>query len=253
MRAIAAVLDFELCGLPTLISCENRWTGLKSGGRMEGQIERRSGAVRALVVSLAMHGLFFAGVIVFGVHAPVVLVKSVHPQRVADLAFAGGSHRIRIVLPTAEMSAHVKDPDARAESSKKTIIPMPVPEQPKSGGGSTKDPHHGDGTGKAMRGNGADSIDMTPAFPVYSPHPPIRDRALLPQTAEKIVIDVDLDETGLVVKETLVRGLGNQLDAMVLGIVKTWKFQPAKIDGKPVASQAEVVFPLDRNYPVAES
>ena len=47
--------------------------------------------------------------------------------------------------------------------------------------------------------------------------------------------------------------LGNQLDAMVMGIVKTWKFQPAKIDGKPVASQAEVVFPLDRNYPVADS
>jgi hypothetical protein len=151
------------------------------------------------------------------------------------------------------MSAHVKDPDAHADSSKKTIIPMSVPEQVKSGGGSTKDPHHGDGTGKAMRGSGADSIDMTPAFPVYSPHPPIHDRALLPQTAEKIVIDVDLDEAGLVVKETLVRGLGNSLDQVVLGIVKTWKFQPAKIDGKPVASQAEVIFPLDRNYPVADS
>jgi outer membrane biosynthesis protein TonB len=217
------------------------------------QIERRNGTLRGLIVSVAMHGAFFVCVAFFGVHAPVVIVKSVHPQRVAELAFAGGSHRIRIVLPPAQMSAHVKDPDEHAESSKKTIVPMPVPEKLKSGGGSTKDPHHGDGTGKAMRGNGAESIDMTPAFPVFSPHPPIRDRALLPQTAEKIVIDVDLDETGLVVKETLVKGLGNQLDSIVLGIVKTWKFQPAKIDGKPVASQAEVVFPLDRNYPVADS
>ena len=220
---------------------------------MESQNDRRNGTLRGIIVSLAMHGAFFMCVALFGVHAPVVIVKSVHPQRVADLLMAGGSHRIRLVLPTAEMSAHVKDPDAHTESSKKTIIPMPAPEQPKSGGGTTKDPHHGDGTGKAMRGNGADSIDMTPAFPVFSPHPPIRDRALLPQTAEKIVIDVDLDETGLVVKETLVKGLGNQLDAMVLGIVKTWKFQPAKIDGKPVASQAEVIFPLDRNYPVVDS
>jgi len=147
----------------------------------------------------------------------------------------------------------VKDPDAHADSSKKTIIPIPVPEQVKSGGGSTRDPHHGDGTGKALRGNGADTIDMTPAFPVFSPHPPIHDRALLPQTAEKIVIDVDLDEAGLVVKETMVKGLGNPLDQMVLQIVKTWRFQPAKVDGKPVASQAEVIFPLDRNYPVADS
>jgi len=220
---------------------------------MENQTDRVSGKLRGLIVSVAMHGAFFVCVVLFGVRAPVVIVKSVQPQRVADLAYAGGSHRIRIVLPTEQMSAHVKDPDAHADSSKKTIIPMPVPEQLKSGGGSTKDPHHGDGSGRAMRGNGADMIDMTPAFPVYAPHPPIHDRALLPQTAEKIVIDVDLDETGLVVKETLVKGLGNQLDGIVLGIVKTWKFQPAKIDGKPVASQAEVIFPLDRNYPVADS
>ena len=104
-----------------------------------------------------------------------------------------------------------------------------------------------------MRGNGPDTIDMTPAFPVYSPHPPIKDRALLPKSAERIVIDVTLDDTGLVVKETLVKGLGDPLDQIVLGIVKTWRFQPAKIDGKPVASEAEVIFPLDRNYPIAAS
>jgi TonB family protein len=112
-------------------------------------------------------------------------------------------------------------------------------------------PHHGDGSGKALAGNGSDNIDMTPAFPVYSPHPPVHDRSLLPQTAEKIVVDVDVDEVGQVVKETLVKGLGNQLDAMVLDIVKTWRFQPAKINGKPVASEAEVIFPLDQRYPVS--
>lgn len=220
---------------------------------MQGVTERTSGTLRALVVSLAMHGAFFAFVVLFGARAPIVILKSVHPQRVADLAMAGGSHRIRIVLPTADLSAHVKDPDAYTDPAKKTIIPMIVPEKRKSGGGSTRDPHHGDGSGRAMRGNGPDTIDMTPAFPVYSPHPPIKDRALLPQTAERIVIDVTLDDAGLVVKETLVKGLGDPLDQIVLGIVKTWRFQPAKIDGKPVASEAEVIFPLDRNYPIAAS
>jgi outer membrane biosynthesis protein TonB len=55
------------------------------------------------------------------------------------------------------------------------------------------------------------------------------------------------------VKETLVKGLGNPLDQIVLGIVKTWKFQPAKVDDRAVASEAEVVFPLDQNYPIADS
>lgn len=220
---------------------------------MESQRDRGNGPLRALIVSLAMHGAFFASVVLFGTRAPIVIVKSVHPQRVADLAMAGGSHRIRIVLPTADMSAQVKDPDAYADPAKKTIIPMIVPEKQKSGGGSTRDPHHGDGSGKATHGNGPDSIDMTPAFPVYSPHPPIKDRTLLPETADRIVIDVTLDDAGQVVKETLVKGLGNRLDEIVLGIVKTWRFQPAKVDGKPVASEAEVVFPLDRNYPIADS
>lgn len=220
---------------------------------MDGQPERKGRVIRALIVSLAMHGAFFTCVVLFGARARVVLVRPVHPQRVADLKIAGGSHRIRIVLPSADLSAHVKDPDAYADPAKKTIIPMSVPERQKSGGGSTKDPHHGDGSGRAMRGNGPDTIDMTPAFPVYSPHPPIKDRALLPQTADRIVIDVTLDDAGLVVKETLVKGLGNPLDEIVLGIVKTWRFQPAKVDGKPVASEAEVVFPLDRNYPIANS
>ena len=42
---------------------------------MEGQNERTSGTFRALIVSLAMHGAFFLCVLVFGVRAPVVLVR----------------------------------------------------------------------------------------------------------------------------------------------------------------------------------
>jgi TonB family protein len=209
--------------------------------------------MRALVLSVIAHAAFFVCVVLFGTRARVVFVKQVHPQRVADLQISGGSHRIRLVLPVSDMSAHTKDPDANADPSKKTSIPMQVPEVVKSGGASTATPHHGNGSGQALTGNGPDSIDMTPAFPVYSPHPPIRDRALLPQTAEKIIVDVDVDEGGQVVKETLVRGLGNELDAMVLGVVKTWRFEPAKVNGKPVASQAEVIFPLDSNYPIAAS
>jgi hypothetical protein len=220
---------------------------------MELRADRQNHVLRALILSVIVHGTFFVYVVLFGARARVVLVKAVHPQRVADLEFAGGSHRIRLVLPVSDESAHTKSPDANAESSKKTIIPVQTPPVKKSGGGSTLAPHHGDGAGKALTGNGSDNIDMTPAFPVYSPHPPIHDRSLLPQTAEKIVVDVDVDEVGQVVKETLVKGIGNQVDAMVLDIVKTWRFQPAKINGKPVASQAEGVFPLDRNYPIADS
>ena len=220
---------------------------------MDLRADHQNHVLHALVLSLLVHGTFFVCVVLFGAQARIVLVKQVHPQRVADLEIAGGSHRIRLVLPVSDQSAHTKEPDVNADSSKKTIIPLQTPPVKKSGGGSTVAPHHGNGSAKALTGNGSDNIDMTPAFPVYSPHPPIHDRSLLPQTADKIVVDVDVDEVGQVVKETLVKGIGNQVDAMVLDIVKTWRFQPAKINGKPVASQAEVVFPLDQNYPIAAS
>jgi|KBSSwiStaDraftv2_1062776.scaffolds.fasta_scaffold191092_2 TonB family protein len=220
---------------------------------MLSQARRQNHAFRALILSLVVHSTFFVSVILFGTGAMVIVVKPVQPERVAELAMSGGSHRIRIVLPTEQMSAHVKKPDANADSSKKTIIPMQVPPVEKSGGGSPRDPHHGDGSGKALAGNGSDNFDMTPAFPVYSPHLPIKDRSLLPATEEKIVVDVTVDDVGQVVKETLVKGIGNPLDQMALNVVKTWRFQPAKINGKPVASEAEVIFPLNRNYPIADS
>ena len=220
---------------------------------MESPAERKNHVARALILSVVLHGTFFVCVFLFGTRAAVVLVKPVHPQRVADLAISGGSHRITLVLPVSNMSAHTKEPDAYADSSKKTIIPMQVPPVKKSGGGSPATAHHGDGSGKALKGNGSDNVDMTPAFPVYSPHPPIRDRSLLPNSEQKIVVDVTVDDLGQVVKETLVKGIGNQLDQMVLDVVRKWRFQPAKINGKPVASEAEVIFPLNRNYPIADS
>lgn len=220
---------------------------------MESTAERKNHALRALILSVVVHGAFFVSVFLFGTRARVIFVKPVHPQQIAQLAISGGSHRITLVLPASDMSAHTKEPDAYADSSKRTIIPMQVPPVKKSGGGSPADPHHGDGSGKALKGNGSDNFDMTPAFPVYSPHPPIRDRSLLPTSEQRIVVDVTVDDVGQVVKETLVKGIGNQLDQMVLNVVKTWRFQPAKINGKPVASEAEVIFPLNSNYPIADS
>jgi protein TonB len=75
----------------------------------------------------------------------------------------------------------------------------------------------------------------------------------LPSSEQKIVVDVNVDALGQVVSEKLVRGMGNQLDQMVLQVVKTWRFHPATVDGKPVASEAEVIFPFNPSYPITNS
>jgi protein TonB len=77
------------------------------------------------------------------------------------------------------------------------------------------------------------------------------DRSLLPDSNKDIVVDVKVSAAGDVLEATLVKGIGNGLDQIVLDTVKTWRFHPATINGSPVATEAELIFPFDLKYPVA--
>jgi protein TonB len=220
---------------------------------MRSPAERSQRLYRAIVVSLAVHSAFFAFVFLFGTRLVVRVIPPVKTQSVAQLAFSGGSHAIRIELPIDQFAAHTREPVPNAPAAKKTDIPMQVPALKKSGGGSTRAPHHGDGSSTAMTGNGSDAQDIHPAFPIFSPHPPVTDRALLPSSEQKIVVDVSVDAFGQVVSENLVKGMGTVLDKIVLETVKTWRFQPATLNGKPVATEAELIFPFNQDYPITNS
>jgi TonB family protein len=181
------------------------------------------------------------------------LIQPAPPLAVAQLEISGGSHAVRIPLPALPEATHTRHPDPDADVTRKTILPVQQPRPKVSGGGAPPKPQAGNGSGQAALGNGSDAEDAYPAFPVFSPHPPVTDRSLLPASQQKIIVDVDIDSLGQVVTEKLVKGIGNQLDQIVLDIVKTWRFQPATINGKPVPTQAELIFPFDQSYPIAVS
>ncbi len=220
---------------------------------MRSPAERSKRLLSAMSFSLILHGSFFFFVLIFGSRATIRIVEPVKTQVVAQLAFSGGSHAIRITLPVSQFAAHTHEPTPNTDAARKTDIPMQVPALKKSGGGSTKNPHHGDGSSTALNGNGSDAQDIRPAFPVFSPHPPVNDRSLLPSSEEKVVVDVSVDAFGQVVSENLVKGLGNRLDKIVLETVKTWRFQPATLNGKAVATEAELIFPFNLDYPITIS
>jgi outer membrane biosynthesis protein TonB len=50
---------------------------------------------------------------------------------------------------------------------------------------------------------------------------------------------------------TLVSGMGNALDQIVLNTVRVWQFHPAMRNGSPVPSSMELVFPFNRDYPIS--
>lgn len=51
-----------------------------------------------------------------------------------------------------------------------------------------------------------------------------------------IVIEVEVDETGKVTDVRLRQGLDDELDKLSLAAVKTWLYDPATLDGQPIAS-----------------
>ena len=210
-------------------------------------------SVPALLLSAGMHLSVLALVLLLGSLARTRFVEPTSFQTLALLESSGGSHAVRVPLPAADFAAHTRKPTQDAEASKKTTLPVEQTHPKMSGGGAPKAPHSGDGFDKALRGNGSDAEDATPVFPVFSPHPPVTDRSLLPAQEKKIVVDVNVDALGQVVSETLVKGMGNKLDQIVLDIARTWRFQPATVNGKPVPSQAELIFPFSPSYPIADS
>jgi protein TonB len=222
---------------------------------MDSQLERkRLRRRRAIVLSCVCHLAILIVVVALSIRSRNSIVPPYSRPTVALLSIAGGTHAIRVPLPEAPFAAHTRKPEPDAEAAAKTLLPVPKESAPKlAGGGAPRDPHKGDGSSTAMTGNGSDAKNVRPAFPVFSPHPPVSDRSLLPAVEQKIVVDVGVNELGQVVSETLVKGMGNRLDQIVLDIVKTWRFQPATIDGKPVPTEAELIFPFNSSYPITNS
>ncbi len=210
-------------------------------------------SLRAILFSTALHLSVVVLVLLLGKALRTRFIEPDSRQTLALVETAGGTHAVKIELPPSDFAAHTRTPTPDPEASKKTILPVEQPHPKMSGGGAPKLAHAGDGSGRALSGNGSDAEDATPAFPTFSPKPPVTDRALLPASEKKIVVDVDLDALGQVVRENLVKGMGNRLDQIVLDTVKTWHFQPATLNGKPVASEAELIFPFTADYPITES
>jgi TonB family protein len=205
----------------------------------------------AVLLSVVLHGSLLAFVVVLGRAARTTVVEPAPLSAMALVEHAGASHAVKLLLPVMDTAAHTPKPAPNVDATQKAIVPLKEKHSKISGGGAPKTPHAGDGSGQALRGNGSDDQDVHPGFPIFSPHPPLKDRSLLPAAEVKVVVDVKVDALGQVVSETLVKGVGNQLDKLCLDIVWTWRFQPATVNGKPVPSEAELIFPFTPSYPIS--
>ena len=203
----------------------------------------RKGIARFLILSAALHLLISACVFMVEHRWKAQVAKvdleqkpiTIYP---AMLLRAGGTKAPR----TDALDGRRKHPQETKQATDLAMNRNPAPAQGRPVASQN-----------SVAGSGADRQNADPAFPVFSPHPPVADRSLLPRSNQEVVVDVKVSAEGDVIEATLVKGIGNGLDQIVLDTVKSWRFHPATINGNPVATEAELVFPFNLNYPVAPS
>jgi periplasmic protein TonB len=197
-------------------------------------------------VSVAAH-LAVLAAIVF--HNPKVIELSP-----AWLAYGDGPHTYQLVYvppgkddtpPDAvklRFPQHASKPQPRPLP--KSTPPKPAPEQQQLLADADSGDHNsraGSPLGTMIDGP-ITGHEVHVAYPTVYPNPPV-DRAALPRDlVGDVVIEVTIDSQGNVVETKIVQAIGHGIDEKVEATLRQWHFQPATLDGTPVASKHDVHF-----------
>ena len=80
------------------------------------------------------------------------------------------------------------------------------------------------------------------AYPVVFPDPPLA-RSELPRDLKgDVIVEVTIDAQGSVVEARVVQAIGHGIDEKIVAALRQWRYQPATLDGVPVASKHDVYF-----------
>ena len=219
------------------------FSGLQpSGNRSRWEWLLRS---RAVVASIIAH-LAILAVIVF------------HSPRIAELsptwlAWGDATHTSRITyIPPGDIQGN-------ADPAKLLVPPHRVPARsrlrpqtsvPKRADHRQSEPDATEGNENAKAGSPLGTVVDGPiagheihiAYPIVFPDPPVN-RAELPRgLVGDVVIEVTIDAQGNVVETKIVQAIGYGIDEKIEATLRRWHYQPALLDGTPVASHHDVHF-----------
>jgi TonB family protein len=202
----------------------------------------------AVGVSVAAH-LALLAVIVF--HNPKAI--DLGP---AWLAYGDGAHTYKLVY--FPPSANNDTPDAtkllfpRASKPRTHPLPTsqpakPAPEPPQrvivnaDAEAGDHNSHAGSPLGTTIDGP-ITGHEVHVAYSVVHPDPPVVRSELPRDLVGDVVIVATIDSQGSVVETKIVQAIGHGIDEKIEATVRHWHFQPATLDGTPVASHVDVHF-----------
>jgi TonB family protein len=194
------------------------------------------------------------------VHLAVLAAIVFHNPRVIDLspawlAYGDSDHTYQLIYLPPSADASDAPPDAakllfprtskaRPRPLSKPKPPKPAPEpQEKIADAEAGDhnAHAGSPLGTMIDGP-ITGHEVHVAYPTVYPDPPV-DRAGLPRDlVGDVVIEVTIDSQGNVVETKIVQSIGHGIDEKIEATLRRWHYQPATLDGTPVASRHDVHF-----------
>jgi TonB family protein len=200
---------------------------------------------RAVGVSVAAHLALLAGLVF---HNPRVI--DLRPEW---LAYGDGAHTYKLTYfppgandgtpaDAAKLLFPQRASKSRPRPQSQALKPEPGPRQ------VTADAEAGNHNSRAgsplgtMIDGPIAGHEVHVAYPVVYPDPPVA-RAELPRDLQgDVVIEVTIDSQGNVVETKIVQAIGHGLDEKIEATLRRWHYQPATLDGTPVASRHDVHF-----------
>jgi TonB family protein len=191
-------------------------------------------------------------------HLAVLAVLAFHSPRVIDLspawlAYGDGAHTYKLVYLPASANNDDKPPDAarlvfpQRLSKLRPQVRSPKPPEPQQvlviAGAEAGDHNTRAGSPLGTMIDGPiTGHEVHVAYPVVYPDPPV-ERAELPRDLQgDVVIEVTIDSQGNVVETKIVQAIGHGIDEKIEATLRRWHYQPATLDGTPVASRHDVHF-----------
>ena len=197
---------------------------------------------RLIAVSVLVHMGLLAVILL---HRPAV-----RELLASELAYGNGDHSSRVVYiapgdeplsppdPSLSLSAKIAPRRQRVPTPKKREQPQPVAANAEV---AAQQSRAGSPLGTLIEGP-ISGHEVHIAYPVVFPDPAVV-RSQLPSGLQgDVIVEVTIDAQGNVVETHVVQAIGHGIDEKIVSALRQWHFQPATLDGAPVASKHDVHF-----------
>jgi TonB family protein len=171
----------------------------------------------------------------------------------SSTALGSGAHNITLLTFAPGEDQTARPHTAKPEESKVLTLaskpkpkpktrPMKQPVQVAKDGDAGEKPERAGTPYGSLYSGPIDGHDVRPAYPVVYPNPPVSRDDFPPGFQGDVVVEVTIDRQGVVIDAKLLAGIRDDVDRKIMETVQNWKFNPAMMDGRAIASKHDVRF-----------